>query len=51
MQDFFIIFSIIIGTAILTAAATYNFIIMNQEIEQTPDGYEVTILDNVYFYE
>lgn len=51
MKDFFIIFSIIIGTAIITATATYNYIILNQEIEKTADGYEVTILDNVYFYE
>jgi hypothetical protein len=51
MKNIFIIASIILATAILTAAATYNFIILNQEIEQTSVGYEVTILNNRYFYE
>lgn len=38
-------------TAILTAAATFNFIILHQEIETTGTGYNVTILNNTFYYE
>lgn len=51
MDNIFIYASIIFGTMILTAVATFNFIIVNQEIEQTPTGYQVTILNNIYDYE
>lgn len=51
MENIFIIASIILATAIITATATYNYIILNQEIEETAKGYEVTILNNRYFYE
>ena len=42
---------IVLFTALLTATATFNFIIVNQEIEQTANGYSVTILGNIYDYE
>lgn len=51
MQDFLLISLIVLFTALITAAATFNFIILNQEIEETPSGYQVTILNNIYDYE
>lgn len=38
-------------TALLTATATFNYIILNQEIERTGTGYNVTILNNTFYYE
>ena len=50
-MDFFTTFLIIFATTIITAWATFNYVILYQEIEETPEGYEVTILNNNYYYE
>ena len=42
---------LVIFTAILTATATFNYVIVNQEIEKTENGYSVYILGNIYNYE
>lgn len=51
MENIFLIATTILATAIITAVATYQFVILNQEIEKTPSGYQVTILNNIYDYE
>lgn len=51
MQNIFILSSIILATAVITAVATFNYIILNQEITKNGSEYEVTILNNVYYYE
>ena len=51
MENLFIIATTILVTAVLTFIATFHFIILNQEITQNGNEYEVTILNNVYYYE
>lgn len=51
MQNLFIYASIILATMILTFVATFNYIIVNQEIEKKGNEFEVTIFHNVYYYE
>ena len=51
MKKMIAIILLVLFTSLLTAIATFNFIIVNQEIEQTETGYTITILGNVYDYE
>ena len=51
MKKMIAIILLVLFTAICTFLGTYQFIILNQEIEQTENGYSVTIFGNVYDYE